>query len=292
MEDPEQKVNFNRARVESLVHRHVAAWEARDASAISATLHPQAEFVLPTGRWQGQPDIQAALSERLAGWHALRVHIRRLLIDVEQQAAAVEWIGRHARPGESGCREIRGGTVLDFNSDGLVWRWRTYFDPVRRRLLQDFEAPLPDEAWSPGSNPGPPPTRAVIQQIIDTYAQAWASHSVTQLGAVIHDEICLQPPWDYMTGRAAFELGAQVYFDNYNDTLVTPQRLILDSTQPYFGVCQQTFACTNPDTGQRGEDHDFAFFEVAQGKLRYWRTYFDTSRSVQKIEKTVGFLPQ
>ncbi len=36
-------------------------------------------------------------------------------------------------------------------------------------------------------------------------------------------------------------------------------------------------------------DYDFVFFEIAGGKLRYWRTYFDTSRSAQVVEKTVGF---
>jgi hypothetical protein len=115
---------------------------------------------------------------------------------------------------------------------------------------------------------------------------------VTQLQAAIHDEIVLQPPWDYVVGQAALVAGANVYFANYTDTRVTLHRLILDPTQPHFGVCEQTFACANPDTGRRGEDHDFAFFEIAQGKLRYWRTYFDTTRSVQVVEKTFGFLRQ
>jgi hypothetical protein len=234
--------------------------------------------------------VKTALESYLAECSALRLHLRRLLIDPTQQVAAVEWVGRYSQPGQDGRLEILGGTVLDFSDDGLIARWRTYLDPVRRRTLTNLDAPLPDEGWSPRPDPSPPLSRTAMEQVIYAYGQGWSNHNVTQLSAVIHEEMVVQPPWDYVVGRAAIEAGAQVYFANYVDTCVTPHRLILDSTQPHFGVCEQTFACTNPDTGQRGEDHDFAFFEIAQGKLRYWRTYFDTTHSAQIVEKTIGYL--
>lgn len=284
MSDPD------RSLIENWVRRHVVAWESRDSLTISGTLHPQVDFALPTIQGVGHDQARAALEVWLSRCQILHFHLRRLLIDVTRRVAAIEWIGRYAQPGQVGYREILGGTMLDFDRAGLVRRWRTYLDSIRRRSSLDLNAPLPDEGWLPSSNPGPPPTPAWLEQFMHSYAQAWSNHNQTQLGALIHDEICVQPPWDYLVGRAAFELGAQVYFDNYTNTLVTLQRLILDPTQPYFGVCEQTFACTNPDTGQRGEDQDFAFFEIAQAKLRYWRTYFDTTRSVQVVEKTAGAL--
>lgn len=280
----------NRSLIENWVRRHLVAWESRDSLTISGTLHPEVDFALPTIQGVGHSQARSALELWLGQWQTVRFHLRRLLIDVTQRAAAVEWICRYAQSNQVGYQEILGGSTLDFDRAGLVRRWRTYLDPVRRRSLANLNAPLPAEGWSPSPNPGSPPAPAVVEQLIHAYAQAWSHHSQAQLGAVIHDEICLQPPWDYMAGRAALEAGAQVYFDNYTDTVVTPHRLIFDPTQPYFGVCEQTFACTNPDTGRRGEDRDFAFFEIAQGKLRYWRTYFDTTHSVQIVEKTVGFL--
>lgn len=288
MEEAQPRHRLNRSAIEAWVGQHIAAWEARDAPAISVMLQPTANFMLPAFQRQGQASIQAALSEQLAGWQTLRIHIRRLLVDVDQQVAAVEWIGRGIK--DSACEEILGGTVLDFDSNSLVRRWRTYLDPVRRRSLPRLDAPLPNEGWSPSTNPGPPLSRTAVEQFIRTYGQTWSSHDVSQISSFVHDEIVLQPPWDYAAGRTTFEAGVRVYFANYADTQVTPHRLILDPSQPHFGVCEQTFACTNPDTGQRGEDHDFAFFELAQGKLRYWRTYFDTSRSAQVVEKTIGYL--
>lgn len=255
---------------------------------IGAGLHPEIYFEWPACQWQGRDRAQAALEEHLSEWQAVRFHLHRLLIDTAQRAAAVEWICRSAIRGEEDCQEILGGTVLDFAQNGQLRQGRTYLDPNRSRVIADIDAPWPNEGWSPSQEPGPAPTRTEAEQIIRANARAWSSHDLVQLEAVIHDEICICPPWDYQQGRAAVQKGAKIYFANYGDTQVTPRRFIIDPTQPYLGACEQTFACTNPDTGQRGEDSDLAFFEIAQGKLRYWRTYFDTTHSVQTIEKTAG----
>ena len=282
----------NRTVVETWLDRHIVAWEARDVQAITAGLHPEAVWLGPTSHWVGSQQIRIELAQRLAPWQRVQLKVRRLLIDVEQSAAAAEWACRYAGQDERGCQELLGGTVLDFEANGRVKQWRTYLDPVRRRTLADWTTPLPDEGWSPYPDPGPSPARTFIEQLLQRSATAWSSHDLAGLSSVFHDEICIQPPWDYLAGRAAAEAGAQVYFTNYRNTQVTPRRILIDPSQPYFGVCEQTFACTNPDTGRRGEDHDFAFFEIAQGKLRYWRTYFDTTNSAQAIEKTMGFLSQ
>ena len=284
------ETGLERSLIETWIQGHLAAWEARDAEAITAGFQAGACLIFPSGQWVGPNQVREGLTARLAAGQAIRLHVRRLLVDALHRAAAVEWVCRYAGHGEQDCREILGATVLDFNAEGQVWRWRAYLDPVRRRTLLDWDAPLPDEGWAPSPNPGPPPPRERLEQIGRANAAAWSSHDLTQLNALIHAEICIQPPWDYQSGRAAVEAAARIYFANYRDTQVTPHRFIIDPAQPYFGVCEQTFACTNPDTGRRGEDHDFAFFEVVEDKLRYWRTYFDTSHSAQVVEKTAGFI--
>jgi hypothetical protein len=282
----------DRINVESRVQRLVSALEARDISTVLAGLSPEGTFIWPNFEWRGRGEWRAALEQYLATWRAVKLSLRHLLIDASHQTAALEWVCRYADGNKEGCQEVLGGTVLQFDEKGLLGYCRTYLDPVRSRSLSSFDAPWPDPGWTPHPNPGPPPGRAFAEQLIQANARAWSSHDVAQLSGVIHDEICICPPWDYRVGRANVERGAQIYFDQYQDTQVTPKRIVFDPTQPYFGVCEQAFACTNPDTGQRGEDADFAFFEIAQGKLRYWRTYFDTARSVQVIEKTAGFLSQ
>lgn len=285
-----QPKQLDRTMLEAQIQRYRAALEAGDVAGLSAGLHPEIHFVWPGLQQQGRAQVERTLQQHLLNRKAVRLYLRQLLIDDIQLMAAIEWIYRYAAGDENEVREILGGLVLQFDAQGLLTYSRVYLDPVRSRSLARLDDPWPEAGWSPSQNPGPPPGRAMIEQLIYTNAQAWASHDVGQLSPIMHDEICVCPPWDYLIGRQRAERGAQIYFENYRDTQVTPHRFIIDSTQPYFGVCEQTFACTNPETGQRGADHDFAFFEVAQGKLRYWRTYFDTAKSVQIIEKTAGFL--
>lgn len=281
---------LERTVIEAWVQRQAAALEAKDATTIGAGLRPDICFVWLATQWTGRNQAQAAIERYLAGCQSVRFHLRRLLVDAAHQTAAAEWVCRYIDQATNACREILGATVLDFDQNGLLSHGRTYLDPVRSGVVSGLKAPWPDEGWLPSQNPGPPPSRAFAEALIHANARAWSSHDLDHLNEVIHDEICICPPWDYQQGRAAVQKGAQIYFANYRDTQVTPRRFIIDPTQPYFGACEQTFACTNPDTGRRGEDHDFAFFEIAGDRLRFWRTYFDTSHSVQTVEKTAGFV--
>jgi limonene-1,2-epoxide hydrolase len=288
--DTTQPKLLPRSDLERWVRQHIAALETRDVTAVCQGLHPDVCFVWLATRWTGHDPVQAALEQYLKEWQAVRFHLRRLLIDADQPAAVVEWVCRYIRSNEPGCRQLLGGTVLDFDENGQLHNCRTYLDPNRSGAVSNLDAPWPDEGWRLSSNPGSPPTRAVAEALIWANARAWTHHDPAQLSAIMHDEICVSPPWDYLEGRAAVEKGAEIYFANYRETEVTPHRFIIDPTQPYLGVCEQTFACTNVETGRRGEDFDLAFFEIAQGKLRYWRTYFDTTHSIQTIEQTAGYL--
>jgi hypothetical protein len=278
----------NRESIVAWIQQTIAALEARDSAALIEGLAAEVSFLWLGQQWQGREAVEAAISEQVAAWEAVRFQPVHILIEAEQGVAAVAWVCRFGR--EGAYQEMLGGTVLEFNEAGSLRYARTYLDPVRSRLIPHLELPWPEIGWQPCQEPGPPPERTVLEAVIQANARAWASHEVKQLSQILHDEITVCPPWDYLVGRRKVEKGAEVYFSHYRETQVTPHRLIIDPSQPYFGVCEQTFACTNPETGRRGEDADYAFFEVAKGKLRYWRTYFDTTRSVQVLEKTAGFL--
>jgi hypothetical protein len=278
----------NREAVAAWIQQKIAALEARDISGLTEGLAAEVSFLWLGEQWQGREAVETAIKAKVAAWEGVRFQPVHILIEAEQGVAAVAWVCRFGR--EGAYQEMLGGTVLEFSETGALRYARTYLDPVRSRSIPHLELPWPAPSWQPCQEPGPPPARAVLEGVIQANARAWASHEVKQLSQILHDEITVSPPWDYLVGRQQVEKGAEVYFNHYRETQVTPHRLIIDPTQPYFGVCEQTFACTNPETGQRGEDADYAFFEVAQGKLRYWRTYFDTTQSVQVLEKTAGFL--
>lgn len=283
-------MGFDRAKIAAWLSQKIEALEARDISALAASLHPEICFTWPPAQWHGSEQLVALGHQHLANCQAICFHLQHLLIDEVQGVAALAWVLRYASKNSGACRQILGGAILQFNNQGLLRHCRVYLDPLRSKIIPRLDVPWPATPWTPHPQPGSPPTRAQVEKLIHAHAKAWSTHNVDLLSQLVHDEIHICPPWDYQIGRENAVKGAKIYFNYYQDTQVTPRRIIFDSTQPHFGVCEQTFACTNPETGRRGYDRDFAFFEIAQGKLRYWRTYFDTTHSVQQIEKTAGFI--
>jgi len=260
---------------------------ARDVETLTDGLAEAVKITWSRGEWQGRDEINANLQKYLAGQRVVRVFVRRLLIDVAQAVAAVEWVARYLDAAGQ-CHQLLGGVALDFDDQGRLVLADIHLDMDRSGLVDDIEADWPAESWQPGLTSGRPPSRAMNEQLLQAHASAWSSHQVENFAQVYHEEVHLVPPWAHVTGRAAIEAMIRYHFATFEATQVTIHRVIYDPAQPHFGVCQQTFACTNPETGQRGQDSDFAFFEVCQGKLRYWRNYFDSQASVQDGYKELG----
>ena len=271
----------DRAALRAAVHRLAAHLEAQDLPALVAALAPDVAFSLPHLRLAGQEAVQAFLAERTGDWSQVRFHVYRLLVDGEAPVAAFEWVLRTRRAGSGEVTQHLGGTVLDFGPDGRILQAATYLDQERSGPVEDMDAPWPQEPWRPCPEPGPPLSRQDMEALVHTLARAWAESDPALIDAIVHDQVHLSPPWTYLAGREAVLSMSRTYMANHRDTVVTPHRFIIDPDHPHWGVCQQTFACTNLATGRRGEDHDYAFFAVCQGKLHYWRTYFDTAQSVQ-----------
>jgi SnoaL-like domain len=61
----------------------------------------------------------------------------------DESGGAFEWIGRGTLAGKFPI-EIHGSTIVDIDADGLVTRWRDYFD------LKEIDAQLESPAGSPG----------------------------------------------------------------------------------------------------------------------------------------------
>ena len=271
----------DRAALRGTVHQLATHLEAQELPALGAALAPDVTFSLPHLRLAGQEAVQAFLSERTGDWSQVRFHVYRLLVDGEAPVAAFEWVLRTRRADSGEVTQHLGGTVLDFGPDGRILQAATYLDQERSGSVEDLDAPWPQEPWRPCPEPGPPLSRQEMEALVHTLAPAWADSDLALIDAIVHDQVHLSPPWTYLAGREAVLSMSRTYMANHRDTVVTPHRFIIDPDHPHWGVCQQTFACTNLATGRRGEDHDYAFFAVCQGKLHYWRTYFDTARSVQ-----------
>jgi len=104
--------------------------------------------------------------------------------------------------------------------------------------------------------------------------------------SIVADNIIVKPPWDRLIGREACTLGLKTFFQNYTGTSAKMTRIIYDDTQPFLAVAQQSFSTTNKETGKHGDDNDFVLVEIENGKIKYWRTYFNTGNTDQTVQTT------
>ncbi|GAC1397038.1 MAG: SgcJ/EcaC family oxidoreductase [Chloroflexota bacterium] len=122
-----------------LVRRQARAWEEGDVEAILADFAPEATFLAPGTVLRGHEEIRAGAEAYFARYHAIRARINRMVIDSTGRAGAVEWHWS-ATNRATGVREgTPDGIIVDLR-DGLVTRWREYFDTAT-------DEPEPPEGW-------------------------------------------------------------------------------------------------------------------------------------------------
>lgn len=101
----------------------ISAYNRRDADAMRALLHPEIEYIRPGGRTRESAAHVIAAYEKEWRLNDVKVAVRRV---VEQaDAVAIEITVTDA----SGAPLFAGGVFHDWR-DGLLVRYRAYFDPL------------------------------------------------------------------------------------------------------------------------------------------------------------------
>jgi len=233
--------------------------------------------------------IASVINAHLQKYCEVYFYVKRSLIDSEQLMGSVESVVRTKLHGAKVYEEKQVAWILSVIPRGPdrmgITNWCVWIDPVWHVTLNSLETPLPHEVWSPIPT-AVPSCREEICNIIIRKVKAYSHENVHDWAQCVHNDVIMHPPWDTLIGLDACKKAVHVYLQNYKHTQITPLQLLYDETQPNFAVYQQLFKTTNKITQEEGEDRDFVFLEVVDGKIRYWRTYFDTTSSAQKPEST------
>ena len=101
--------------------------------------------LIDRGLEQGDGDLESDLAAIEEMTNASFPDWRQEITSVhgDESGGAFEWIGRGTLAGKFPI-EIHGSTIVDIDSDGLVTRWRDYFD------LKEIDAQLESPAGAPG----------------------------------------------------------------------------------------------------------------------------------------------
>jgi len=255
-----------------------------------ALFNDDGSFVSNKDTFTGKKIEQAIHTER-SKYEEVYIFVKRSLIDAEQMTGSMEAVMRTKIANSKVYHEKQIAWIVEAYPSAndrekiLISKLQVWTDPVWDVTLNSLKTPLPAEIWS-HSPTAKPMTREQISNAILQKIIAYSSENVHMWSQTVHSEVIMHPPWDMLMGRDTSKEGVHVYFQHYKNTQITPLKLMYDEKQPNFAVYQQIFKTTNKSTGEKGEDLDFVFVEIVDEKIRYWRTYFDTTSSAQKGDST------
>lgn len=101
----------------------IDAYNRRDAATMREMLHPDLEYVRPGGRRRDGVEHVMAAYEKEWRQNDVKVAVRRIVEQGHSVAAEITVIDQEGKP------LFQGGVFHDWR-DGLLVRYRAYFDPL------------------------------------------------------------------------------------------------------------------------------------------------------------------
>lgn len=107
-------------------------------------------------------------------------------------------------------------------------------------------------------------------------AAAWTGRDVAAIAELFADDALFITPGGALRGRDAIASAAAAFFAFAGDVAVTITRALADGDQ---GAIEWTWREADAATGVRRTTEDAIVFELRDGKVIYWREYFDPAQT-------------
>ncbi|MBV6623261.1 MAG: nuclear transport factor 2 family protein [Rivularia sp. (in: Bacteria)] len=111
-----------------------------------------------------------------------------------------------------------------------------------------------------------------IQQIVERQAKAWENANSEAIIADFAEDGVFIAPGISITGKEKIKKAAEDYFKGFKNTKVKITRIFSQGNQ---GAVEWTWSDENKETGKKSQLEDAIIFELKDGKIIYWREYFD-----------------
>ncbi|MEA5596229.1 SgcJ/EcaC family oxidoreductase [Rivularia sp. UHCC 0363] len=111
-----------------------------------------------------------------------------------------------------------------------------------------------------------------IQELLQRQAQAWETANSQAIIADFAENGVFIAPGTSLKGREDIKKAAEGYFKEFTDTKIKITRIITSEKE---GAIEWTWSDTNKKTGKKSQIDDAIIFEIKDGKIIYWREYFD-----------------
>jgi uncharacterized protein (TIGR02246 family) len=116
--------------------------------------------------------------------------------------------------------------------------------------------------------------RADAWALVERQARAWERADLDAITADFAPDGLFISPGGRWQGTAAIRGAAQAFFATSREVRIHLTRVLCDGD---MGAAEWTWGETRIATGQRHSAEDAIVFVVRDGKIIYWREYFDTA---------------
>jgi uncharacterized protein (TIGR02246 family) len=113
-----------------------------------------------------------------------------------------------------------------------------------------------------------------IRAIVEQAQNAWVARDADALAQLFTPDGELIVPGQRWQGQAKIREEVAKFSRLYTDVQITIHRTIVDGNQ---AVVEWHYEDTETATGKRSQADDAIVIEVNNGRISYWREYFDTS---------------
>jgi limonene-1,2-epoxide hydrolase len=272
----------------SIIDKLIHAWQSGDPERVVALFHPDAQWVIDGQTLEGRDEIALAVGASMgvseSDARAMRILLRRAFSDLsDPNWCAAEWAFRVQSAKDGGCRECEQG-VLIHEREGRIAYMRTHNDKFRA-CATSWDAPL-----RPESRPLNLPTPARAMTLDEILAlqhrhvmQGWRLGDAEAVTSSHAPGSVILNAWETVRGHDEIRTSVGKYIQNYIDTEIEVHRVVYDGQNI---AVNQTWRCTNRLTGARSGDQDLIIGVMQDGKIWYWREYFDPDQSAQTLAQT------
>ncbi len=116
---------MNQEDIRTLINKARKVWITQDADALAQMFTPDGEIIVPGDKWRGQTKIREEITHFSQQYSDVKIDIQRII--VENNQASVEWYYEDTEKATGRRNKADDVIIVDFK-DGLISRWREYFD--------------------------------------------------------------------------------------------------------------------------------------------------------------------
>ena len=113
-----------------------------------------------------------------------------------------------------------------------------------------------------------------IRAIVEQAKNAWVARDADALAQLFTPDAQLIVPGQRWQGQAKIREEVAKFARLYTDVQITVHRTIVDGNR---AAVEWHYEDTEKATGKRSQADDAIVIEVTNGRISYWREYFDTS---------------